>query len=95
MRTAARTDANHTEIIEALRRSGCTVQSLASVGKGCPDIAVGVRGMNYFLEIKDGSKPPSKRKLTPEELVWHSTWRGQVVTVESVEQALKAVGVAR
>jgi hypothetical protein len=95
MRRAARVDDNHAEIVEALRRAGASVQSLAPVGKGCPDLLVGHRGKNTLLEVKDGSKPPSKRKLTPDEHIWHAHWNGQVVTVESVEQALKAVGLKR
>lgn len=93
MRRAARTDSNHAEIVEALRRAGASVQSLAAVGSGCPDLLVGHRGRNVLLEVKDGSKSPSRRKLTPDEHVWHARWNGQVVTVESVEQALKAVGL--
>jgi hypothetical protein len=89
----ARVDDNHVEIVEALRGAGCSVQSLASVGKGVPDLLVGFRGRNTLLEVKDGSKKPSARKLTPDEQVWQSKWSGQVVTVESVEQALKAVGL--
>lgn len=75
----------------ALRQLGCTVQDLASVGGGCPDILVGFRGRNLCLEIKDGSKPPSARTLTPEQRVWHHEWRGQVLVVESEEQAISAV----
>lgn len=93
MRKVARVDDNQTEIVEALRRVGCSVQSLATVGNGCPDLLVGRQGVNTLLEVKDGSKPPSRRRLTPDEQIWQHKWGGQVVTVETVEQALKAVGV--
>lgn len=93
MRTAARVDANHKRIVEALRGIGCSVQSLAAIGKGCPDLLVGFRGRNYVIEIKDGDKPPSKRRLTPDEEVWHETWNGHVMIVESVTQAFDAIGV--
>lgn len=95
MRKAARRDDNHAEIVQALRQIGCTVQDLAAVGDGCPDILVGFRGRNLCLEIKDGAKPPSARKLTPEQCVWHQDWRGQVVVVESVNQALQVVTQAQ
>lgn len=91
MRRVARRDDNHAEVVKALRQLGCTVQDLAAVGSGCPDILVGFRGKNLALEIKDGKKPPSARTLTPEQVVWHHDWRGQVVVVESVEQAIAAV----
>ena len=89
MRRAARTDANQTAIVEALRKCGASVQSLAAVGKGVPDLLVGLRSRNYLLEVKDGSKPPSARKLTPDQEQWHLKWAGQVLTVTSAEDALK------
>lgn len=87
-----RVDTNHADIIHALRRAGATVQSLHTVGKGCPDIIVGYHGINYLIEIKDGSLSPSKRKLTPDEATWHDTWRGQVNIAKSVDEALTLIG---
>jgi len=88
VRRAAKVDANQTEIVNALRQVGASVQSLASTGKGCPDLLVGFRGVNWLLEIKDGRKVRSARKLTEDQVVWHQTWRGKVYIVESVDQAL-------
>ena len=93
MRKFARVDDNHAEIAAALRQVGCSVQSLASLGNGCPDLLVGTHKANFLLEIKDGRKSPSKRRLTPDEKDWHEAWRGQVCVVESVNDALKAVGM--
>ena len=90
MRRAAKVDANHADIVKALRSIGCSVQSLAAIGKGVPDIMVSRRGSTFCLEIKDGSKPPSARKLTPDEAKWISAWRGNVAVVESVDEALDA-----
>jgi hypothetical protein len=92
MRRAAKIDANHTAIVQALRAVGATVQSLASVGKGCPDLLCGYRGNNVLLEVKDGDKPPSARRLTPDEQEWHATWAGQVCIVESIDDALRVIG---
>lgn len=91
MRRAARVDANHSEIVAALRKIGATVTSTAGVGKGFPDLAVGWRGMTLLLEVKDGSKPPSAKQLTDDERKWHAEWRGHADVVESVEEALRAV----
>ena len=88
MRRAARIDDNHREVVEALRQHGCSVLDLASVGKGCPDLLVGYNGVNYLMEVKDGSKPPSRRKLTNDQQVWHCNWTGQAVVVQSAEQAV-------
>lgn len=91
MRRAASTDANQAEIVESLRAIGCSVQILAAVGQGTPDLLVGYRGANHLLEVKDGAKTPSKRKLTQDQVAWHASWRGQVCVVESVEQAIESV----
>ncbi len=93
-RYARRVDDNHAAIVAALRAVGCAVQSLAAVGKGCPDLVVGRRGQTFLLEVKDGAKPPSARKLTPDEEEWHRAWCGvPVATVNSVREALAVVGV--
>ena len=91
MRTAARVDANQPKIVQALRQIGATVQHLYMVGDGCPDLLVGFRGINYVLEIKDGDKPPSKRKLTDDETRWHDDWRGEVVIVNGIAEAIAVV----
>lgn len=81
MRRAARVDSNQKEIVEYLRKKGATVQPLHTVGRGCPDLLVGYNGKNYLCEVKDGDKPPSQRKLTPDEDAWHFMWRGKVEIV--------------
>lgn len=91
MRRAAKVDANQTEIVQALRQIGATVQSLAAVGNGCPDLLVGFRGKNWLLEIKDGNKPPSAQALTPHQVEWHRVWAGHVVVVNSVDSAIAAI----
>lgn len=92
MRRAARTDRNHLEIIAALRKVGATVRSLASVGAGCPDLLVGYHGQNFALEVKDGRKKPSARKLTEDEERFFRDWKGQAAVVSSVDEALRAIG---
>jgi hypothetical protein len=92
-RRAARIDANHAQIVRALRDIGASVESLASQGRGCPDLLVGFRSRNLLLEVKDGAKPPSAQVLTPDEQRWHRDWRGDVIVVRSVDEALKAIGV--
>lgn len=87
-----RIDANQPEIVQELREAGVSIQHLHSVGHGCPDILAGFRGQNYLFEIKDGNKPPSKRKLTPDEEEWHLSWNGQVIVIHSAEDALKEMG---
>jgi len=92
VRRAAKIDDNQAAIVKALRAiPGVTVRSLAAVGDGMPDLAVGHRGKTYLLEIKDGSKPPSKQKLTTMEQEFFDTWTGHAVVVSSVKQAIMEV----
>ena len=90
----AKTDANHTDVVTALRSVGAGVQSLAMVGDGCPDLLVAFRGAWHVLEVKDGSKPPSHRKLTPAEQMWLLRFDelAPVFVVNSVEEALEVIG---
>ena len=88
MRNHPNLDANQTGIVEALRAVGASVTSLASVGNGCPDLLVGIRGVTTAFEVKDSSKAPSRRQLTDDEKDWHTTWRGSVYIVNSVDEAL-------
>lgn len=98
MRRAAKVDANHAEIVAALRSAGCGVLDLSAVGNGCPDLLV--HGPTYpwrhtLMEVKDGRKPPSARKLTPDQERFHEAWKGFIYVVRSVEEALAAAGVTR
>lgn len=88
MRRANRVDANQTQIVEALRACGAYVR-IISQGEGIPDLLVGYRGYTLLLEVKDGRKPPSDRKLTPAEEKFFMEWKGGLLAkVESVDEAL-------
>lgn len=85
-----RTDANHAEIVSALRRCGCSVLSLASIGKGCPDLLVGIGDRNILLEIKSDDG-----KLTSMQQTWLLAWNGPVRVVRNVDDALAAIGLLK
>ena len=91
MRRASRIDRNQTEIVEALRKLGASVQPLHSAGDGIPDLLVGYQGRNFLIEVKDGTKKPSARKLTPCQVEWHHEWLGQAAIVTSTEEAIALV----
>jgi hypothetical protein len=91
-RFARKVDANQAAVVRALRAVGATVQSLASVGGGCPDLLVGYRGRTYLLEVKDGARMPSKRRLRPGQEAFRDRWRGATVaTVHGPKEALELV----
>lgn len=88
MRRAARVDRNHSEVVNAFRRLGCSVQSLAAIGSGCPDLVCGIPGNRVVLvEVKDGDKA----KLTPDQEVWHAKWVTQVHIVRHLGDVIALV----
>ena len=93
MRTRASVDANQAQIVAELRAVGVTAFSIAQIGKGKGDIIAGFRGQNYMFEIKDPAQPPSKRKLTPDEEIFHGEWKGQIDIVLTVEDAMEIMGI--
>jgi hypothetical protein len=91
VRRRPRIDGNHREIVEALEAVGASVQTLAAVGDGCPDLLVGRGGYIWLIEVKDGSKRPSARTLTPDQRRWINWFNGDVHIVTCVEEALRVV----
>lgn len=89
-----RRDANEREIVSVLEAAGCLVQPLTQ-GDGVPDLLVKrPDGALALLEVKDGAKPESARRLTADQQAWIARgWPVRVVT--SAAEALVAVGVRR
>ena len=90
MRRAARRDDGEREIIDALRKAGAYVKQVND--EGLADLLVWHGGRTLILEVKDGKKPPSARKLTEAEQKFHNEWPGDnLFIVNSVEEALKVI----
>lgn len=85
---AKRVDANQKEIVEAFRSLGCSVFVTSMVGKGFPDVLVGMRGRNYLFEIKDGNKSKSNQRLTEPERLFFRDWLGQCAVITSVDEVI-------
>ncbi len=84
-------DVNQTDIVTALRAIGCSVEILSDVGRGCPDLLVGIgypggAPRNYLLEVKG-----PRGRLTPDQVKWHDAWRGQYAVVRTPEEAIAVV----
>jgi hypothetical protein len=88
----ARTDANQSAITTALQSVGAGVRV---VEREPYDLVVGFRQRTYLLEVKDGSKKPSARKLTENQVRFHASWPGHVCIVESIDDALRAIGAVK
>lgn len=96
MTRAKRIDANQTEIVQAFRDLNCSVFVTSHVGQGLPDLLVGVSGMTALVEIKDGSKVPSRRKLTALENRFFSEWKGSKPhVIDSVDEVIRLVRYLR
>ena len=90
--TYARIDTNQKEIVEALRKAGATVVSLASMKHGCPDLMVGYAGETLLMEIKRDAKA----KFTSDQLDFLGKWKGGAISrVDSVEAAIRALGIIK
>ena len=74
--------------MRAFRKFGCSVWDTSRMGGGFPDLLIGWSGVCALVEIKDGTKPPSRRKLTPAEQEFKDTWKGGVHLVESLDDVL-------
>ena len=90
---AARVDANQPEIVKALRKAGAVV-IITSQLKNFADILVAHDGQLYIVEIKDGNKPPSQRKLTPGEEACKIKLNGVKVDyhiITNIDEALELI----
>jgi len=87
MRRAARRDTGEPEIIKALRDCGAYVKVIND--EGTFDLLVWYLGHTLLLEVKDGTKPPSARRLTDAEQKFHDEWPGENLhIVNGVDDAL-------
>lgn len=86
MRRAARTDTNHSTIVAAFRKLGCSVLSLASLGRGVPDLLVSLGGITWLVEVK-----MPKGKETGDQIAFISGWKGCRALVRDLEGVLTVV----
>ena len=92
MRQKAKVDDNQAEIVDALRAVGASVAVTSAQHKGFPDLVVGYMGKTFLLEVKDGSKPPSARRLTSDQERFFADWQGHCAVVCNAEEALAEIG---
>lgn len=78
-RYAKKRDTSERPIIEALKGIGMDVVQIDRP----VDLAAGWRGQNYLIEVKTG-----KAKPNPEQARFIETWRGQVVVLRDVDEAI-------
>lgn len=87
MRRAAKIDEVQPSIVEALRKVGASVVSLASIGQGCPDLLACKGDKLWLIEVKG-----PKGTLTDDQKRFILNWRGPVHIIRSADEALRLVG---
>ena len=75
-RAQGRKDSNHRELVDYWRGLNGSWQDTCEV-TGALDGIAGAHGIDVRVEIKDGSKPRSDRRLTPAEIKTIVEWRGR------------------
>jgi len=90
-----RIDKTQGEIVQTFRKMGCPTFITSDLGKGFPDCLTKIGKDIWLIEIKDGSKPLSQRKLTPLEQKFHIEFDGCVKVISSVDEAIEFVAKCR
>ncbi len=83
-------DTNHNELVNHFREFGLSVLIIADLANCC-DIVIALHGRTIMIEIKDGKKPPSARKLTSGEIAFKESWKGCWRLCESIKDADKII----
>lgn len=85
---AKRKDRNHNEVAGRFAAFGCKVADTSSLGDGFPDMVCCRRatGWTFLVEVKDGERKPSERRLNDAEQKFHAEWPGPCFVVEHVDQ---------
>lgn len=86
---ARRVDANLKEIVDEFRRLGCAVH----VTNDMWDLTISLGGLVMLIEVKDGAKPPSAKRLSKRAKEFYKTWLAHPRIVENKEQAKEVVEV--
>ncbi len=85
----ARKDANHDEVVLAFKALGFTVQE-THMHRGLGFDCIVSKGRQVlFIEIKDGTKPPSARKLEASELWAQASYPNNWKQITSVDEVIK------
>jgi Holliday junction resolvase len=90
MRRNAKIDKNHPEVVEAFRKLGASVLSLAPLGRGIPDLLVAIGGVTWLVEIKS-----KKGKENDLQLEWAENWKGARAVVRDTQGVETVVKLMR
>jgi len=91
IRRAAKIDENQPALVELIRAMGVSVAITSAAHDGFTDLVIGFGGVTVLVEVKDGSKPPARRKLTPQQVTFHGSFKGAITVIENEQQAAELV----
>ncbi len=84
-RFAKRRDFNEKKIIKALESVGCSVYRLDT-----PCDLLCHKRRTFLIEVKDGSKSPSRIRKTDAQEKFFDWWPGEKYVCKSIDEALEA-----
>lgn len=83
-----RVDENQRAISHTFIAMGASVLNLSTVGRGCPDLLIGYRGVSCLVEVKSSDKT----SYTEPQIKFMQEWRGGPVSrVDSVDAAIRLI----
>lgn len=82
---AKKVDANQQEIINALKKIGCEVETLSGCA-GMPDLLVALGRRLFLLEIKNVE---GKNEVNDDQVEFHKRFKTKII--RNIEEALEAV----
>ena len=91
IRRAAKIDENQPALVELIRAMGVSVAITSAAHDGFTDLVIGFGGVTVLVEVKDGSKEPARRKLTPQQATFHGSFKGAITVIENEQQAVELV----
>lgn len=95
-RYACKVDANHREIVEAMKAVGASIIDTSTLGQGMPDLIVGFHGKTILMEIKNPKTQYGRKGLNVNQRKWAEGWTGGPLSiVDSVDAALRMLGVMK
>jgi hypothetical protein len=69
-------------LVTLLEAHGATFQSMAAVGRGCPDGIVGFLGETAVVEFKSGARAAKRKSKTADQQAeWRRKWKGSMCWV--------------
>ena len=83
-----RVDENQRTITHTFIALGASVLNLSTVGRGCPDLLIGYRGISCLVECKSSDKAT----FTEPQVKFMQEWRGGPVSrIDSVDAAIRLI----